>query len=216
MSTYGTFSADGQDRVRPKTRESFLPFALPDIGDDEIREVTETLRSGWVTTGAKTKHFEAEFAAAVDAKHAIAVNSCTAALHLSLEAAGLRQGDEVITTPYTFAASAEVIRYFDARPVLVDVDAESLNIRADLIGGRGHDQDQGHHPGAHRRCRGRSRSDPRRGAPSRPDRHRRRRALVPDSLQGPDDRHDRRCHLFFVLRDEDHHHRRRRHDHHRR
>lgn len=117
----------------PQLRETFLPFAVPDIGDDEIREVTETLRSGWVTTGPKTKRFEAEFAAAVSAKHAIAVNSCTAALHLSLEAAGVRRGDEVITTPYTFAASAEVIRYFDARPVLVDVDPESLNIRADLI-----------------------------------------------------------------------------------
>src|SRR6266498_1456161 len=114
-------------------RESFLPFARPDIDDDEIREVTEALRSGWVTTGPKTKLFEREFAAAVGAKHAVAVNSCTAALHLSLEAAGVRHGDEVITTPYTFAASAEVIRYFDARPVLVDIDAETFNIRPDLI-----------------------------------------------------------------------------------
>lgn len=114
-------------------RTGFLPFARPDIGDDDIREVAEALRSGWVTTGPKTKQFEKDFAAAVGAKHAIAVNSCTAALHLSLEAAGVRRGDEVITTPYTFAASAEVIRYFDARPVLVDVDPESLNIRPDLI-----------------------------------------------------------------------------------
>src|SRR6266542_570170 len=115
------------------TRDSFLPFAQPDIGDDEVREVTEALRSGWLTTGAKTKEFEREFAAAVGAKHSVAVNSCTAALHLALEAAGVRRGDEVITTPYTFAASAEVIRYFDARPVLVDVDAETLNIRPELI-----------------------------------------------------------------------------------
>ncbi len=114
-------------------RESFLPFARPDIDDDEIREVTEALRSGWVTTGPKTKEFERQFAAAVGAKHGIALNSCTAALHLALEAAGVRAGDEVITTPYTFAASAEVIRYFDARPVLIDVDDETLNIRADLI-----------------------------------------------------------------------------------
>jgi len=111
----------------------FIPFARPDIDDDEIREVTEALRSGWVTTGPKTKEFERQFADAVGAKHAIALNSCTAALHLSLEAAGVRAGDEVITTPYTFAASAEVIRYFDARPVLVDVDAETLNINPDLI-----------------------------------------------------------------------------------
>jgi len=107
-------------------RDSFLPFARPDVDDDEIREVTEAILSGWVTTGPKTQEFERQFAVAVGAKHAIAVNSCTAALHLALEAAGVRAGDEVITTPYTFAASAEVIRYFDARPVLVDVDAETL------------------------------------------------------------------------------------------
>jgi perosamine synthetase len=116
-----------------RVRETFLPFARADIDDAEVRLVTEVLRSGWITTGPKTKQFEAEFAQAVDAKHAIAVNSCTAALHLALEASGVRPGDEVITTPYTFAASAEVIRYFDARPVLVDVDAETLNIRPELI-----------------------------------------------------------------------------------
>src|SRR5689334_19466316 len=114
-------------------RETFLHFARPDIGEDEIREVTDALRSGWVTTGPKTRQLEKEFAAAVGAKHAIAVNSCTAAMHLALEAAGVRAGDEVITTPYTFAASAEVIRYFDARPVLVDIDAATFNIRPDLI-----------------------------------------------------------------------------------
>jgi len=114
-------------------RDTFLPFARPDVDDDEIREVTEAILSGWVTTGPKTKEFERQFAAAVGAKHAIALNSCTAALHLALEAVGVRAGDEVITTPYTFAASAEVIRYFDARPVLVDVDAETFNIRPDLI-----------------------------------------------------------------------------------
>jgi dTDP-4-amino-4,6-dideoxygalactose transaminase len=117
----------------PPVRETFLPFARIDVDADEIREVTEAILSGWVTTGPKTKEFESRFAAAVGAKHAIALNSCTAALHLALEAVGVRTGDEVITTPYTFAASAEVIRYFDARPVLVDVDAETLNIRPDLI-----------------------------------------------------------------------------------
>lgn len=114
-------------------RDSFLPFALPDIDDTELSEVRDALESGWVTTGPKTKQFEAQFAAAVGAKHAIAVNSCTAAMHLALEAIGLRRGDEVITTPYTFAATAEVVRYFDARPVLVDVAAEDLNIRPDLL-----------------------------------------------------------------------------------
>src|SRR5262245_9092487 len=114
-------------------RDTFLPFALPDLDETEFAEIKESLESGCVTTGPKVRRFEAEFAAAVGAKHAIAVNSCTAAMHLALEAIGLRRGDEVITTPYTFAATAEVIRYFDARPVLVDVDAESLNMRPDLL-----------------------------------------------------------------------------------
>jgi dTDP-4-amino-4,6-dideoxygalactose transaminase len=106
----------------------FLPFALPDIGDEEVREVTEAIQSGWITTGPKTQQFEIEFAKAVGAKHAIAVNSCTAALHIALEAIGVKSGDEVITTPYTFAATAAVIRYFDAKPVFVDVDPLTLNI----------------------------------------------------------------------------------------
>ena len=114
-------------------RASFLPFALPDVGEEEIASVTDSLRSGWLTTGPKTVEFETRFAKAVGAKHAIAVNSCTAAMHLALEASGVGQGDEVITTPYTFAATAEVIRYFDARPVFVDVDARTLNLRPELV-----------------------------------------------------------------------------------
>jgi perosamine synthetase len=106
---------------------------LPDIDETEFQEVKEALQSGWITTGPKTKQFEREFAKAVGAKHAIAVNSCTAAMHLALEALGVRQGDEVITSPYTFAATAEVIRYFEARPVFVDVDPRSLNLNPDLI-----------------------------------------------------------------------------------
>lgn len=109
-------------------RDDFLPFALPDVDDQELIQIKESLDSGWVTTGPKTRQFEAEFATAVGAKHAIAVNSCTAAMHLALEAASLRSGDEVITTPYTFAATAEVVRYFDAKPVLVDVDLRCLSI----------------------------------------------------------------------------------------
>jgi perosamine synthetase len=116
-----------------ETRATFLPFAAPDIGPEELEAVREVLESGWVTTGPKTKQFEAEFAKAVGAKHAIALNSCTAALHLALEAIGLRADDEVITSPYTFAATAEVIRYFGAKPVLVDVDAETFNIRPELV-----------------------------------------------------------------------------------
>lgn len=114
-------------------RSTFLPFALPDTDHLEIEQIREAIMSGWITTGPKTKQFEAEFAARIGVKHAIAVNSCTAAMHLALEAIGLRRGDEVITTPYTFAASAEVIRYFDAKPVLVDINAGCFNISPQLI-----------------------------------------------------------------------------------
>ena len=114
-------------------RDSFLPFALPDVGSDELNEIGEALLSGWVTTGPKTREFEVAFAEATDSKHAVAVNSCTAAMHLALDAVGVGPGDEVITTPYTFAASAEVIRHFDAQPVFVDIQRDSLNIDPDLV-----------------------------------------------------------------------------------
>jgi dTDP-4-amino-4,6-dideoxygalactose transaminase len=96
----------------------FLPFALPDIGDEEIAEVLDSLRSGWLTTGPKSKRFERDFAAFVgEGVEAVAVNSATAGLHLALEAIGVGEGDEVITTPYTFTATAEVVRYLGADPV---------------------------------------------------------------------------------------------------
>ncbi len=107
----------------------FLPFALPDIGDDEINEVLDSLRSGWLTTGPKTRRFEDDFAGFVgDGIEAIAVNSATSGLHLALEAAGIGPGDEVITTTYTFTATAEVVRYLGADPVLVDIDPSTFNI----------------------------------------------------------------------------------------
>jgi dTDP-4-amino-4,6-dideoxygalactose transaminase len=109
-------------------RPTFLPFALPDTDQAEIDEVTDAIRSGWITTGPKVRQFEQEFAAYVGARHAIALNSATAALHLCLEAAGLQAGDEVITSTLTFAATAEVVRYFNARPVLVDIDPSTLNL----------------------------------------------------------------------------------------
>ncbi|MFC1570125.1 DegT/DnrJ/EryC1/StrS family aminotransferase, partial [bacterium] len=109
-------------------RSTFLPFALPDIDQTEIDQVVDALKSNWITTGPKTKAFEKMFAEAVGVKHAVAVNSCTAAMHLALEAAGIQAGDEVITSTYTFAATAEVIRYFDAKPVLVDIRADDFNI----------------------------------------------------------------------------------------
>jgi dTDP-4-amino-4,6-dideoxygalactose transaminase len=112
----------------------FLPFALPDIGEEEIAEVLDSLRSGWLTTGPKTKRFEEEFAAFIGGKtEAIAVNSATAGLHLALEAVGIDPGDEVITTPYTFTATAEVVRYLGADPVFVDIDPATFNIDPDRI-----------------------------------------------------------------------------------
>ncbi|MFN8770473.1 MAG: DegT/DnrJ/EryC1/StrS family aminotransferase [Neisseriaceae bacterium] len=107
----------------------FLPFALPDIGDEEINEVVETLKSGWVTTGPKTKEFEEQFAKFIGGDvEAISVNSATSGLHLALEACGIQPGDEVITTTITFTATAETIRYLGANPVFVDIDPKTLNI----------------------------------------------------------------------------------------
>ncbi len=112
----------------------FLPFALPEIGEEEIAEVVDALRSGWVTTGPKTARFEADFAAFLGAAegnaglHCIAVNSATAGLHLALEALGIGPGDEVVTTTHTFTATAEVVRYLGADVKLVDIDPATLNI----------------------------------------------------------------------------------------
>lgn len=108
----------------------FLPFALPEIGEAEIAEVVDTLRSGWVTTGPKARRFEADFSAYLgDASlQSIAVNSATAGLHLALEAVGVGPGDEVITTTHTFTATAEVARYLGADVKLVDIDPTTLNI----------------------------------------------------------------------------------------
>ena len=101
-------------------REEFIPFHVPQIDEEEIRSVVETLKSGWLTTGMKTKRFEEDFARYLGGGQAVAVNSCTAALHLALEAVGIQEGDEVIVPTMTFTASAEVVLYFKAKPVLVD------------------------------------------------------------------------------------------------
>lgn len=111
----------------------FIPFALPDIGEEEINEVVDSLRSGWITTGPKTLRFEKDFAQYIGAKYALAVNSATAGLHLALDAIGLIQGDRVITTTYTFTATAEVVRYFDAHPIFCDVEEKTLNIDCDKL-----------------------------------------------------------------------------------
>ena len=110
------------------SRDDWVPFHQPSIGEEEIEAVVETLRSGWLTTGPRVKQFERQFADFVGAEHAVAVNSCTAALHLALEAAGVRAGDEVIIPTITFAATGEVVTYLNARPVLVDCDADTLTI----------------------------------------------------------------------------------------
>src|SRR5258705_1326173 len=99
-----------------------VPYHRPDIGDQEIAEVVASLRSGWLTSGPKVNRFEQEFARAVGAKHAVAVNSCTAALHLALEALGVKPGQGVLVPTMTFAATAEVVRYLGGIPLLVDCD----------------------------------------------------------------------------------------------
>ena len=109
-------------------RKEFLSFSPPLIGEEEIQEVVDTLRSDWITTGPKTKRFEEAFARFVGAPGALGLNSCTAGLHTALVTAGIGQGDEVATTTLTFAATVNVIEQVGARPVLVDVEPDTLNM----------------------------------------------------------------------------------------
>lgn len=109
-------------------REQFLPFSPPYLGEEEIAEVVDSLRSGWITTGPKTKRFEQEFRDYVGAPAALALSSCTAALHTALVLAGIGTDDEVITTPVTFTATVAVIEHTGARPILVDVEPDTMNI----------------------------------------------------------------------------------------
>jgi len=114
-------------------RSEFLPLHRPWIDAADEAGVLETLRSGWLTTGPKAKQFERELAAYVGASHAVGVNSCTAALHLALEAVGVGPGDEVVTTPVTFAATANVVCHLGATPRFVDVEPDTQNIDPALI-----------------------------------------------------------------------------------
>ena len=116
-------AARREERVSVQTK---VPFYRPDLGEPEIEEVVAALRSGWLTTGPRVKRFEEEFAAAVAAPHAVAMNSCTAALHLAVHALGLRPGDGVLVPAMTFAATAEVVRYEGGIPILVDCDPATL------------------------------------------------------------------------------------------
>jgi dTDP-4-amino-4,6-dideoxygalactose transaminase len=115
-----------------RSRASFLPFALPSIGEEEIAEVVDSLRSGWITSGPKVKRFEAEFSQYIGCRHAMAVNSCTAALHIALTALDVGPGDEVIVPTLTFCSSANVVVHVGARPILVDVGAD-FNVQAETI-----------------------------------------------------------------------------------
>ena len=109
-------------------RETFLPFALPSVDEAEISELAAAMRSGWITTGPRTQEFARRFADACGAAYAVPVNSCTAALHLSLLAMDIGPGDEVITSPLTFCSTANVIIHAGATPVLADVDPKTMNI----------------------------------------------------------------------------------------
>jgi dTDP-4-amino-4,6-dideoxygalactose transaminase len=114
-------------------RDRFLPFARPSIGEEEIAELLDTLRSGWITTGPKVERFASEFADAVGGRFAVPVSSATAGLHVALLALGVGPGDEVITTPMTFVATLNVIVHCGARPVLADIDAATRNVRVEEI-----------------------------------------------------------------------------------
>ncbi len=111
---------------------SYLPFALPDIGEEEIAEVAAALRSGWLTSGSRVAQFESNFGEYANALHALAVNSCTAGLRLALAAAGIGPGDEVITTPLTFCATVNAILEVGATPILSDIGPD-LNIDPEAV-----------------------------------------------------------------------------------
>jgi dTDP-4-amino-4,6-dideoxygalactose transaminase len=115
-------------------RQDFLPFALPTIGEEEITEVVDTLRSGWITTGPKVKIFENDFAEYTGASYALAVSSCTAGLQIALASLGIGPGDEVIVPTFTFCSTANVVVQLGARPVLVDVGPD-FNVTAEAIAG---------------------------------------------------------------------------------
>jgi dTDP-4-amino-4,6-dideoxygalactose transaminase len=110
-----------------------VPFALPDCGDEEIREVANVIKSRWLTTASRCAKFEEDFARFIGAKHALAVNSATAALHLGLEALGINAGDKVLIPTFTFTATAEIVRYLGADPIFVDCDRDTFCITCDQI-----------------------------------------------------------------------------------
>jgi len=116
------------------SNEEFIVFGSPAIGEEEVAEVVDSIRSGWLSTGPKVARFEEMFRHYVGCRHAIGLNSCTAGLHLLLLAAGIGPGDEVLTTPLTFAATANVIVHVGATPVFADVEAGSMNLDPEQAG----------------------------------------------------------------------------------
>lgn len=145
-----TTSTTVSSGMGPETQPRIsVPFARPDITEHEISAVVNTLRSNWITTGPRVREFERRFADAVSGVHAVAVNSCTAAMHLALEALQVGAGDRVYMPPYTFAATAEVVRYLGATPVFVDIDPRTLNIDTAKLSER-LERDSVEHPGAAR------------------------------------------------------------------
>lgn len=114
-------------------QDNYIPFSRPDLRDEDIAAVERVLRSGWLTTGPEVRAFEEAFATYVGARYAVALNSCTAALHLALAAAGVGRGDVVLCPTYTFAATAEVVQYLDAVPVLIDSRADDLNLDVEQL-----------------------------------------------------------------------------------
>ena len=170
MTTLAALAIDGG---RP-LRDRFLPYHQPLLGPEEEASVIETLRSGWITTGPRTKAFESALAAYVGAPHAVALNSCTAALHLALEAAGVGVGDEVVTTPITFASTANVVVHRGATPVFADVRAGHGQHRPGRARGGDDGPDQGGDSGSPGRPAVRHAGHCRGGGAPRPHRNRRR------------------------------------------
>jgi dTDP-4-amino-4,6-dideoxygalactose transaminase len=133
FSSGAKVSATSSALTNPSKEQFFLPYHRAMIGQEEIEAVVQVLQSGWLTTGPRVREFETAFARYTHATHAVALSSCTAALHLALAAIGIREGDEVILPTMTFAASGEVVLYFKARPILVDCQKDSFQIDPDQI-----------------------------------------------------------------------------------
>src|SRR5215510_8674685 len=110
-----------------------LPLSRPSLGEEEIGEILDVIQSGWITSGPRVKRFEEEFSRYVGARHAVAVNSCTAALHVALLAHGIGAGDEVVTSSMTWSATANMIEVLDAKPVFADVDKQTLQVTPETV-----------------------------------------------------------------------------------